>query len=172
MAGVGNSIQDPGLYVDVNEDGLSIPRDAIPADMARNLIGLARARLGMVSGDVNLGTLALLVSVFHVDPRVASIPALLAGGVANFLGNRYFAFRAKGGSVAKQALGYTAVEIIALALNGVLYDTTLRMVPGAAHAYWAVRLVTSHVVFLCWSYPLWRRVFAVKELSPAAETAG
>lgn len=40
-----------GLYVDVSDDGLNIPRDAIPSDMAKNLIELARARLGMVEGD-------------------------------------------------------------------------------------------------------------------------
>lgn len=116
---------------------------------------------------VDLGVLALLVSVLHWDARAASIPALLAGGVANFLGNRHFAFRAGRGSLAKQAAGYAAVELVALALNGVLYDFVLRLVPVAAHAYWVVRLVTSHVVFLAWSYPLWRRVFGV----PQAEAA-
>jgi putative flippase GtrA len=108
---------------------------------------------------VDLGVLALLVSVFHVDARAASIPALIAGGVANFLGNRHFAFRATQGSLARQAALYTVVEVIALALNGLLYDTVLRIVPHAHDAYWLVRLATSHAVFLCWSYPLWRRVF-------------
>ena len=51
---------------------------------------------------------------------------------------------------------------MALALNGILYDTALRMVPSATPIYWAVRLVTSHIVFLAWSYPLWRRVFAAR----------
>lgn len=110
---------------------------------------------------VDLGVLSLLVQIGHWDPRTASIPALLAGGIANFLGNRHFAFRAAQGSVARQALLYTVVEVIALALNGVLYDTALRTMPVAAHGYWAVRLVTSHLVFVCWSYPLWRRVFTV-----------
>jgi putative flippase GtrA len=117
---------------------------------------------GIAATAVDLGTLALLVSVFHVDARLASLPALAFGGVANFLGNRHFAFRARDGSFARQALGYAAVEIVALALNGLFYDTVLRLVPGAAHAYWAVRLVTSHAVFLAWSFPLWRKVFAVK----------
>ncbi len=50
---------------------------------------------------------------------------------------------------------------MALAFNGLLYDAVLRHWPGATNAYWAVRLATSHAVFLLWSYPLWRRVFAV-----------
>ncbi|MGH7298083.1 MAG: GtrA family protein, partial [Polyangiaceae bacterium] len=85
--------------------------------------------------------------------------ALVVGGVVNFVGNRHFAFRAGDGHVGKQAAGYTAVELVALALNGLLYDAVLRAEPQAAHVYWLVRLVTSHAVFLLWSYPLWRRVF-------------
>ena len=115
---------------------------------------------GVAATAVDLGTLAILVSVAHVDARLASLPALFAGGVANFVGNRHFAFRARAGDLRTQLLGYAATELVALALNGVLYDTTLRLVPAAAGAYWLVRLVTSHVVFLGWSYPLWRRVFA------------
>jgi putative flippase GtrA len=127
--------------------------------MGRILELLRAGAAGIAATAVDLGTLAILVSVFHVGAREASIPALVAGGVANFIGNRHFAFRAKNGSLARQAVGYTVVELIALALNGVLYDTVLRTFPDASHAYWAVRLVTSHLVFLAWSYPLWRRVF-------------
>lgn len=131
---------------------------------AQKVLQLVRAgAAGLVATAVDLATLAVLVSVFHVDARLASLPALVAGGVANFVGNRHFAFRAREGSVARQAAGYAAVELVALALNGALYDFVLRSVPGAMHAYWAVRLVTSHAVFLGWSYPLWRRVFAVRQ---------
>jgi putative flippase GtrA len=133
-----------------------------PFSLARILELLRAGAAGIAATAVDLGTLALLVSVFHVDPRIASVPALVAGGIANFVGNRHFAFRAKDGSLARQAVGYTVVEVVALALNGLLYDTVLRLFPSTAHAYWAIRLVTSHLVFLCWSYPLWRRVFAVK----------
>lgn len=111
----------------------------------------------------DLAVLALLVSVLHVDPRAANVPALVAGGIVNFLGNRHFAFRAAGGSLVKQAVGYGAVELVALGLNGVLYDLAMQMLHGHGHApafaYAAVRLVTSHLVFLLWSYPLWRLVF-------------
>jgi putative flippase GtrA len=115
---------------------------------------------GLAATGIDLGTLALLVSVFHVDPRLASLPALVAGGVANFIGNRHFAFSAQDGDLRTQVLGYAVTELVALALNGFLYDTALRLVPAAVGVYWLVRLVTSHVVFLGWSYPLWRRVFA------------
>lgn len=135
--------------------------------MRRRLARLLRAGVaGVAATAADLVTLALLVLVAHVDPRTASIPALVVGGVLNFVGNRHFAFRARAGRLARQAAGYTAVEIVALALNGLLYDTVLRALPGAAHVYWLVRLATSHAVFLAWSYPLWRKVFAVR--APAA----
>lgn len=114
----------------------------------------------------DLAVLTLLVSALGVSPRVANVPALLAGGVVNFLGNRHFAFKAAEGSLAKQATLYTLVELVALGLNGVLFDVAMRL-PFVAHAphaaAWVVpiRLVTSNLVFLAWSYPLWRLVFKV-----------
>jgi putative flippase GtrA len=123
---------------------------------------------GIVATLVDLGVLALLVSVFHVDARVASIPALLAGGVANFIGNRWFAFRASSGSLAKQAVGYSAVEIVALVLNALLFEVVLRVFPIVRAAYAVVRLVTSNLVFVGWSLPMWRRVF-VPEVRYAVE---
>jgi putative flippase GtrA len=114
---------------------------------------------GSLATLADLGVLALLVSAFHIDPRVASSPALLAGGVTNFFANRHFAFRAQNGSLVRQAALYSLVEVVTLTLNGVLYDAALRTIPGAAGAYWLVRLATSHVVFLVWSYPLWNKVF-------------
>jgi putative flippase GtrA len=117
---------------------------------------------GILATAIDLATLTILVSGFHVSAHVANVPALIAGGVANFAGNRWFAFRARDASLAKQALGYAIVELLALALNGWLFEIALRTIPNATHAYWAVRLVTSHIVFLCWSYPLWCVVFRAR----------
>lgn len=80
----------------------------------------------------------------------------------NFLGNRNYAFQAQEGNAAKQALGYAVVEGVALALNGILYDAALAWFPGTARYYWALRLLTTNLVFLAWSYPLWQRVFRVR----------
>jgi putative flippase GtrA len=116
----------------------------------------------------DIGVLALLVALIGLSPRVASIPALLAGGVVNFLGNRHFAFRATEGSLPKQAVLYAIVELAALGANGLLFDIVMRLLPpGLAWAYVPVRLVTSHIVFLAWSYPLWRLVFRVPQPAQA-----
>jgi putative flippase GtrA len=135
--------------------------------------GLEVVRAG-AAGAAATATDVVLLGVLvacGMDPRIASIPALVAGGAVNFLGNRHFAFRASSGSLARQALGYALVEVVALVLNGALYDATLVLFPETRAAFWVVRLVTSHVVFLCWSYPLWRRVFRVP-VAVEADAAG
>jgi putative flippase GtrA len=138
-----------------------------PTPLVRELFQTLRAGLaGILATAVDLLVLTVLVSGFHVDAQIASIPALLAGGVANFIGNRHFAFRAREGSLARQVLLYTLVEVLALGYGGLLYDTALRLIPAVKPLYWAVRLVTSHIVFLTWSYPLWRRVFATPRAAP------
>ena len=121
---------------------------------------------GGVATGVDLAVLAILVSGLGVTPHAASVPALLAGGVTNFVGNRHFAIRAKRGSLTRQAIGYTLVEVVALVLNGLLYELVLRALPASADWYWLVRLATSNAVFLAWSYPLWRRVFRVPPPAP------
>lgn len=132
-----------------------------PPKPSRDPLRILRALLaGGAATLADLAVLALLVSAVGLAPRVASIPALVIGGVVSFLGNRHFAFRASGGSLARQAVLYTVVELAALAANGVLFDVVMRLLPqGLAWAYVPVRLVTSHLVFLAWSYPLWRLVF-------------
>jgi len=110
-----------------------------PAPAAFTLARLARlARAGIAGAAatlVDVGVLTALVAGAHVDPRAASLPALVAGGIANFVGNRHFAFRAAQGNLARQAILYTVVEVMALALNGLLFDTVLSTCPFTAHAY-------------------------------------
>lgn len=135
----------------------------------RDPLRVVRALLaGGAATLADIAVLALFVSALGVAPRLASLPALLVGGVVNFLGNRHFAFRASSGSLAKQAALYAGVELAALAANGALFDAVMRVLPpNLAWAYVPVRLVTSHVVFLLWSYPLWRLVFRVPRTAEA-----
>lgn len=116
----------------------------------------------------DLLVLTLLVAIAHVDPRIANVPALLAGGIVQFIGNRRFAFRADREPMGPQLAGFVVVEGVALALNGVLFDLAMRHLH--AHPDWAipVRLVTSHLVFLVWSFPLWHLVFNKKVVERAA----
>lgn len=122
------------------------------------MLRLLRSLLaGGMATVADLATLGLLVSVLHFEPRAANVPALLAGAAVQFFANRHFVFRAGEGSLAKQAMLFVLVEAIALLLNGVLFDHAMRIAPSSLYAI--VRLVTSNLVFLGFSFPLWRFVF-------------
>ncbi len=110
---------------------------------------------------VDVGVLALLVAA-GVDARIANVPALLIGAIVSFVANRWFAFRAHG-DVARHAFGFSIVEAIALGLNAVLFDFAVRVVPG--HPV-IERLVTTNLVYLLWSYPLWRLIFRTRVVDP------
>lgn len=118
---------------------------------------------GAAATIADLMVLTLGVTVLGLSPRVASLPALVAGGVVNFFGNRHFAFRARNGSLKRQATLYAVTEIVALALNGILYDAIVRMVHPHAMGAIVVRLITTHVVFVAFSYPIWRKVFCARD---------
>jgi putative flippase GtrA len=112
---------------------------------------------GGLATAADLATLFVLVSLLHLPPREANVPALLAGAAVQFFANRHFVFRARDGSLARQAMLFVVVETMALLLNGILYDRAMRLVAPALYA--VVRLVTSNVVYVGFSYPLWRFVF-------------
>jgi putative flippase GtrA len=114
---------------------------------------------GGIATASDLCVLFTLTAGFGLSPHVANVPALLVGGTVNFFVNRHFAFRAKAGSVKRQAALYIAVEALALLLNGFVYDLLLRVSPMAREHYGVVRVAAGAVVFLLWSYPLWRWVF-------------
>ena len=122
---------------------------------------------GIFATAANLAVLAFLVQVAHLTPRMANVPGLLAGAIVNFIGNRDFAFRAQSGNISRQFKQFMLVEIVAFALNTYIFDAVLVLWPVTTSWYLVVRLVTSGVVYLGWSYPLWHRVFSKKDRAPA-----
>jgi putative flippase GtrA len=128
----------------------------------KRLLVLARSLLaGGAATLVDLAALTAMVSLCGIAPRFASVPALVLAGAVNFLGNRHFAFRASSASAARQAKLFVLVHLVTLGLNAVVYDLALRAL--AAHVpYWALRLVVSNVIYLAWSFPMFKRVFRVE----------
>lgn len=114
---------------------------------------------------VDLGVLFVGMHALGWPPRVASLPALLAGGVVAFQGNRHFAFRASSGSLSRQATLFVLAEIVTLILNGILYDFVVRAMHPTTAGAMVIRLITQNLVFLAWSFPVWRLVFRREELS-------
>lgn len=125
---------------------------------------LRSALAGGLATAIDLLVLFACIHLLGLSPRVASVPALIAGGVANFQGNRTFAFRATSGPgvLQRQAALFVLSELVTLALNGVLYDLAVRTLhPGVGGAM-VIRLVTQNMVFLAWSFPVWRLVFRAR----------
>ena len=125
---------------------------------------------GALAAGADLLALAGLVQLAGVSPRAASVPALLLGAVVMFFGQRHLAFRARGGAIGRQLLLFALVQLGGLALTALLFELTLRWLPGLSSSYLVLRLVTTNAVWLLYSFPLWHWVFRVK---PAAgEGAG
>jgi putative flippase GtrA len=100
--------------------------------------------------------LLLLVSGFGLKPIHANVPALLAGLVVQFVGNKYWAFRDPSPALARQLALFSLVEVGALALNAAMFHG---LVAGlGAHAVIA-RGVCSAAVYVGFSLPWWRRIF-------------
>lgn len=118
---------------------------------------------GLLATLADLATLALLVQGAGLDPRLASVPALLVGNLAMFFAQRSIAFRARGGSMRTELVRFALVQLGGFALTAVLYDLALKLVPGAKDAYVLTRLVVTNLVWLGYSFPLWHWVFRAEK---------
>jgi putative flippase GtrA len=128
------------------------------------------ARSALTGGAATLADLAVIAfatGALHASPKVANVPALLVGAVVQFFGNKHFAFRAGGGDLRRQAALFVATEAVALALNAALYHGVASLAPLTPATAVLARAITTNLVFLLWSYPVWKRVFA----APAARAA-
>ena len=87
--------------------------------LARHLRGpLGRGALvGVVATVVDLGVLQLLIVGCGLGPGAANAPALLAGLLVQFFGNKHFAFRDTSGASRRQGAHFAAVEAVTFALN-------------------------------------------------------
>ena len=140
--------------------GRTRPGSSRPARPASWRTRLVSAAVGLVATAVDLLALAVLVGLLGVPARAANVPALLGGVLVQFFGNRHVAFRAADRPVGRQAAWFALSEIVTLALNALLYDAVARVVPLGAAGAVVLRLACSGCVFLGWSYPVWRRIFA------------
>lgn len=108
----------------------------------------------------DFAVLAIAVGAMGVSARMANVPALLVGALVQFIGNRHFAFDdARRGCIKRQMWLFTLSEVVALSINAVLYDQVAQRVTLDALGAVLVRGATCAVVFLAWSYPVWRRIF-------------
>lgn len=112
--------------------------------------------VGAVATVVDQLTLAALVSVVGLAPRLASAPTFAIGVLAQFVGNKWLAFRDDSPRWAAQGAQFALVELCALAANVALFDLAMKHL---TLPYPVVRLVTTNVVYVAVSLPLWSLIF-------------
>ena len=122
----------------------------ISAQQKRTLI------IGGIASLIAWGTLVFLVQIVHLAPQVANIPSLIIGSLTQFLGNRFFVFKATERHYAKQAVEYVGVETAAFFLNASLFSALVTWTPIY---YAAAQPVSSLCIFIFFSYPMWKLVF-------------
>ena len=112
--------------------------------------------VGAVATVVDLVLLIVLIEAVSLSPVEANVPALGIGLAIQFFGNKFFAFEDHSRSYAKQGAQFALVEAGSLTLNAFLFHLIMTW---ASLPYAVVRLVCSAIIYIGFSYPLWRRVF-------------
>lgn len=124
------------------------------------ILTFARSLLaGAAATFADMAVLALAVGALGLSARLANLPALLVGAIVQFFGNRHFAFRATAGRLDRQLGWFAATELVALALNGLLFELVASRITLTATLAVGLRALIGFAVFICWSHPLWRRIF-------------
>jgi exoribonuclease II len=117
---------------------------------------LSSLMVGAAATGLDLLVVALLVEGLHLPPASANVPALLVGAIVQFFGCR-LVFGATGGSFLRQLSAFVVAELGTLALNAAVFHVLVSATPVP---YAAARLVGQAAVYLGFSYPAWKRVFA------------
>jgi len=105
---------------------------------------------------VDFVVLTFCIRVLAIVPTTARVPALVAGALVQFLGNRTFTFRAQDGSLSRQAKLFVALEVAMLFLNWIAFrwlQPTLAFLPPEL-----VSLLGTFVTFVAFAYPFQRLV--------------
>ncbi len=120
--------------------------------------------MGIAATVADLGTLYFLVESGLTSARVANLPSLLAGFCVQFLGNRYWVFRASEPPWLNQLSKFCLVEALSFGLNWLAFE---QLITHTSLHYSLARMLSVAAVFFGFSYPLWKRIFHVP---PFAET--
>ncbi len=117
------------------------------------------AGVGAVATGLDLALLSVFVKGFGWTQEVANLPALLGGLAAQFVGNKYFAFRDRSRAFVRQGLLFGIVEAAALALNAGLFHLVVTV---SNAPLLAARLLATVAVYFGFSYPIWTRILSVR----------
>jgi putative flippase GtrA len=117
----------------------------------------ARAAIvGSGATAIDFIVLTSCIRVAGLAPTVARIPALIAGAMFQFFGNRKFAFRAQAGSLSRQAKLFVAAELVTLLLNFSLFRWLVPRVSFLPPEL--ASLLGTFIIFVTFAYPMRRLV--------------
>lgn len=121
--------------------------------------------VGAAATAADLAALTALVELAHLSPALANLPALLVGVLIQYFGNKYLAFRDHSRDHLRQGTAFALVEVGTVALNALAFHL---LVTAVALPYGLARVAGSALVYVGFSYPLWRRVFAAGVTRPSS----
>lgn len=125
---------------------------------------IGRASLvGGLATACSIGALTVMIQVFGLTTSQANAPSLASGMLIQFLGNRYFVFKASEATLGPQILLYALEEAIAFGLNLLAFEL---LTQHTSLHYTLARMVGTFVVFAGFSYPTWHWVFKNRTAQP------
>jgi putative flippase GtrA len=135
-----------------------------PRSFGDELRRFARSSLvGVLATVIDVTLLMICLRGLHFNPYLAKTIALAGGVTTQFVGNRRFAFRAQAGRLDRQLRWFVVVEIVAFVATVFVFRGLL-----AVFQRWTVpfadvvaNLLSGSIVYFGFSYPLWKRVFAL-----------
>jgi putative flippase GtrA len=131
------------------------------------IVGLKRflksSLVGVVATAVDVALLMFCLRALQLNPYLAKSIALTAGVATQFLGNRRFAFQATTGALRRQLQWFLLVEAVAFVAAVLVFRALLALFRYAEIplADAAANLLTGSIVYFGFSYPLWKRIFAL-----------
>jgi len=112
--------------------------------------------VGAVATGLDFLVLVALVSGAGLAPRIASFPALSLGIAAQFVGNKWLAFRDPSRDWLRQAGCFLAIEALGFVCNAVCFD---RLLVLTHLPYVVCRALSTSLVYFGVCLPLWSRLF-------------
>ena len=135
-----------------------------PRSLGAELRRFARSSLvGVLATAIDVALLMLCLRGLHFNPYLAKTIALAGGVTTQFVGNRRFAFRAQAGLLGRQLRWFVVVEAVAFVATVFVFRGLLALFQRwtLPFADLFANLLSGSIVYFGFSYPLWKRVFAL-----------
>lgn len=128
-----------------------------PDSLRDRALRFVRALLvGGAATTADFAVFALVHRLLHLDPAYARAPALAAGALVQFLGNRRFTFRATEGDIKRHARLFVMYEAGAYLTNLLIFGKLVRWITAIPPEL--VTFIGTFLVFALYSYPVRRLI--------------